>query len=304
MQESGENVESLQKERVGQIRNNEDLASKFAMQFFGAELLRYLGIRVKIRRIEPTEYVHLEVKQMYEDFNFQMEDGCWYHVEFESDSITTDDLRRFREYEAVTSRTHRVPVVTYVLCSSRVKNPKTSIKEGINTYRIKVIRLKNKNADMVFDSLKKKSCAEMTKEDLVPVVLTTLMDGEMPQVERVKQGIRILSKEYPGVTREDIKRMQAVLYLLADKFLTQDEMEEVKEECVMNAFLQLYVEDGIRQGRAEGIAESVLELLGGVGTTASDISNRIREEKNDETLKRWLKLAARAESVEQFVKEM
>ena len=40
------------------------------------------------------------------------------HLEFESDSVTREDLRRFREYEAATSRTFQVAVITYVICSS------------------------------------------------------------------------------------------------------------------------------------------------------------------------------------------
>lgn len=41
---------------------------------------------------------------MYQDFLYEMENGLWYHFEFESDSVSVHDLRRFREYEASTSR--------------------------------------------------------------------------------------------------------------------------------------------------------------------------------------------------------
>ncbi len=59
---------------------------------------------------------------MYEDFNFMTDEGSWLHFEFESDALTIDDLKRFREYEAAISRTYKVPVTTYVLCSSDRKN--------------------------------------------------------------------------------------------------------------------------------------------------------------------------------------
>lgn len=37
-------------------------------------------------------------------FNFYVKpDRSWIHLEFESDSIKEEDLRRFRSYEAVTS---------------------------------------------------------------------------------------------------------------------------------------------------------------------------------------------------------
>lgn len=262
--QAGTEAGTLTKQSSSRIVHGEDLASKFAMQFFATELLQYLGIRVKVRQIMPTELVHLEVKHMYEDFNFQSEDGKWYHVEFESDSLGTEDLRRFRTYEAVTSQTYKVPVITYVLCSSRVKRPMSSLREGINTYRVRVIRLKEKSADTVFDELKRKSRSEVSKADLVSVVLTPLMKGKLALTERAKQGIRVLNEEYPGVSEDDRKKMQAALFVLADKFLTRDEMKEVKEVCAVNAFLQMYVDDGIQQGIQQGIqraSDAMLRLV-------------------------------------------
>ncbi|MDC7286250.1 hypothetical protein NXH76_00405 [Blautia schinkii] len=84
----------------------EDAALKAAAQFFSEELFPYFSMEEKPAAILPTEMVHLEVKKMYEDFNFLMKDNSWLHIEFESDRITKKDLRRFREYEAVTSNTY------------------------------------------------------------------------------------------------------------------------------------------------------------------------------------------------------
>lgn len=242
---------SVQQNRE-QIVHGEDLAHKFAMQFFGTELLQYLGIRVKVARIVPTELVHLEVKHMYEDFNFEMEDGNLYHLEFESDGIGTDDLRRFRAYEAITSQNHKVPVITCVLCSSAVEQPMSSLTEGINTYHVRIMRLKDRSADEIFDNLKKKPREELEKEDLVPVVFTPLMGGEMALLERARFGVGVLSGEYPKVTKEDLRRMLAALMVLAGKVLDPEEMERVKETCGMSDFFRMLVEDGIQQGIQQG----------------------------------------------------
>lgn len=99
----------------------EDRAMKMAAQFFGRELLALLGIKGRIKRIAPTEQVNHKMNAFYEDFNFEMEDGTWHHFEFESDSITKEDLRRFRVYEATTSYDYQVDVVTNVLCSSSAR---------------------------------------------------------------------------------------------------------------------------------------------------------------------------------------
>ena len=78
------------------------------MQLFKDELLSYLGITVKPVTMGPTEFVHLEAKQLYEDFNFIKPDRSWIHLEFESDGIREEDLGRFRSYEAVTALIRRV----------------------------------------------------------------------------------------------------------------------------------------------------------------------------------------------------
>lgn len=59
----------------------EDMVMKTAAQFFGEEMLGFIGITKKVLRAAPTELIHLEARQMYEDFNYEMEDGSWYHFE-------------------------------------------------------------------------------------------------------------------------------------------------------------------------------------------------------------------------------
>lgn len=184
----------------------EDMVLKTAAQFFGDELFCFFKIKGRPLRPAPTEQIHLEAQRMYEDFNYEITSRLWYHFEFESDSICTADFLRFREYEAVTSRTYGVDVVTYVICSSNVKQIKTKIKLGINTYRIKVIRLKDNSADNIFQNFLAKDAAKIQKRDLFPILLTPLMSGKMPLKERFLQGFDILRKHYVQIDNEDLKR--------------------------------------------------------------------------------------------------
>ena len=136
--------------------HHEDLALKTAAQYFGEELLPLLGITDNVRYVAPTENVTLEAKQMYQDFNYISTNNLWVHLEFESDSVTREDLRRFREYEAATRRTFQVAVITYVICSSNVRKLMNRLAEGINVYQVNIIRLKDKNADSLISGLEKK----------------------------------------------------------------------------------------------------------------------------------------------------
>ncbi len=231
----------------------EDVALKTAAQYFGDELLPYLGIREKLKYVAPTESIHLEVREMYQDFNYVMEDGSWLHLEFESDSIKTEDLRRFREYEATTSRIHKVEVNTCVVCSSSVKNLRTQLKSGLNTYRVRVVRLKDKNADKLFEKLlrKQKKGLPLEKEEKLQLVLTPLMGGELSEKERITYICRILRQE-ENKDKEEMGKLQAVMYAFAVKFLSKAELDEVKEAMKMTILGEMLWEDALMEGMETG----------------------------------------------------
>ena len=57
------------------------------------------------------------------------------------------------------------------------------------------------------------------------------------------------------------------------------------------------------EGRAEGKAEDILELLEDIGNVSDELKERIMKEKNLEILRKWHKAAARAENLEQFLEK-
>ena len=62
--------------------------------------------------------------------------------------------------------------------------------------------------------------------------------------------------------------------------------------------------EGWIKGEAAGKAESVLELLAEAGEVPEELLKQIQTETDEGKLRRWLKLAARAASVEEFVEAM
>ncbi len=64
------------------------------------------------------------------------------------------------------------------------------------------------------------------------------------------------------------------------------------------------MQEGRQEGRQEGNREAVFELLEEYGVIPEHIREAVVAQKDLEVLKRWLKLAARAGSMEQFEKEM
>lgn len=58
------------------------------------------------------------------------------------------------------------------------------------------------------------------------------------------------------------------------------------------------------QGRIEGKIESIFELLSDLGEVPEEVKEKISNEKDTEVLRRWNRLAAKAETIEGFVQAM
>ena len=235
---------------LGQV---EDEIMKTGAQFFGEELLKWLGVKEPVKGIAPTELVHLETRKMYQDFNYVMRNGWWYHIEFESDPLTKADLRRFREYEAATSRTYGVEVLTCVICTANRKHILTEITEGINTYRVKLIQMKKKDGDKILKKIQKKK--KLKRKDLIPVLLSPLMGGKSEIKTRILEGIKAVNREDKLINIEEAKKMEAMLYALANKLLSRADLEKIKEEVKMTILGQMLRDDFIEEGRIEGRQE-------------------------------------------------
>ena len=234
----------------GKPVEGEDRVLKVGMQAFGEEMVQYMGQEGKIVRVAPTEQVHLENRKLLEDFNFEMDGGYWRHYEFESDEIRVKDLRRFREYEAFVSMTYEVPVITTVVCSADMKQVRSCIEQGINTYKVEVVQLKQKNADWELQNIwsKMESGDKLTKVDLVAVALLPLMSGDTSIYDRCSQGFQILKKAQENMEKEEIKKLQAMLYTLACKFLTEEDLIKLKEAIDMTVLGQALINDATEKG--------------------------------------------------------
>ena len=238
-------------------QQQEDGALKTNMQFFADELLPYLNIPGKVVGFGPTELVHLDIQKLYQDFNLVMEDGSWKHFEFQSTNEGLAGLKRFRAYEALTSYQHKVEVSTYVLYSGMIKKPMTEFTEGFNTYRVHPIIMQDENADQLIAELQRKIDAgePLTKQDIVPLTLCPLMGGRMTQKERIKAAYAI-TRQATDVSPEEIRKIEAVIYAMADKFLESMDLKEIMEDISMTRLGQMLVDKGKLDS-----ARNLLDLL-------------------------------------------
>ena len=83
---------------------------------------------------------------------------------------------------------------------------------------------------------------------------------------------------------------------------------EVKENeewaAVQMNLIEIGMEAGMEAGKAVGIAEAVIESLEDYGVVPQNVQDAIFAEKDLKVLKKWNKLAAKAESIEEFLVQM
>ena len=84
--------------------------------------------------------------------------------------------------------------------------------------------------------------------------------------------------------------------------------EEAVFEIVRKDEYEKGLQEGIKEGREEGFtagkADAILDLLEDIGTIPEEIRERIHNEKDSKVLNGWLKQAAKAESIDEFVSKM
>ena len=68
--------------------------------------------------------------------------------------------------------------------------------------------------------------------------------------------------------------------------------------------IEIGIEKGKAEGKAEGVAEEVIDFLEDYGIVPDKVQEMIFAEKDLATLKKWVKLAARAGSLEGFLAQI
>ena len=102
----------------------------------------------------------------------------------------------------------------------------------------------------------------------MPLMFCSLMGGKMAQKVRMKAAFR-LTQQATHVSEEEIRKIEAVLYAMADKFLEKEELGELVEEISMTKLGEMLVNKGVNQTKLED-ARNLLDVL-----NAQTIAERI-----------------------------
>ena len=110
-----------------------------------------------------------------------------------------------------------------------------------------------------------------------------------PELISLLQYMKNTTLDNPEIIVKD-KRIQSL-----DRIVNEVKQSEEWEAVKMN-ILEIGIEKGIEQGKAA----SILELLEETGKVSEQLKQKILALHDSETLSKWLKLAAKAETIEEF----
>lgn len=93
--------------------------------------------------------------------------------------------------------------------------------------------------------------------------------------------------------REAIDELRAMSLSKTVRYLYEERLKARRDRWAEDQYVR-------NEGRAEGKAEDILLLLKECGDVPPELSEKIMSERNPELLNQWLKIAARADSIEHF----
>ena len=111
-----------------------------------------------------------------------------------------------------------------------------------------------------------------------------------------EEDLKMIKSKSAGII-EAIKELRTMSLGKTLRYMYEEHLKSVRDRRAEDE----YVWD---LGKANGKAEDILQLLKDLGDVSAELSEKIMGEKDLDTLNRWLKTAAKAESLQQFEESM
>lgn len=236
-------------------KNIEDAIMKSIMDVFKEDALKFFGIKSKIIASARTELKNLQITTAFMDYTFLLDDNSFIHLEFQT-TDKKDDLSRFLAYDAALHYKEDKPVNTIVVYSSNVKKAVTSINIGSIKYSVKAFYMNSIDGDKKLEYLSNKihNNEILTKQDILALVFLPIMKSAKDKTYRIVNAIT-LSKEIQN--KENQNNSLALLYAFAEKFVSSENMNQIKEVFQMTELGKLLKQEGLKEGLKEGLAKGL-----------------------------------------------
>jgi len=237
----------------------EDIIMKGIMDLFKGDAVKFFGIDKRVvsattvSAAARTEMSHIHIQKNINDWVLEADDNTFLHFEFQSD-YDPNDLYRFMVSDAMLCYSVQRPVRTIVVYTADITGTVTELDAGAIRYSVEAFYMSSLDGDAAYDALRAKADAgePFTKQDLMSIVFIPMMKSGVDRVARFERSIS-LSKEMPD--KDGQVQIQAMLQLLAEKFVKDPEMLlRLKELINMGV-----IADMIATDKAVEIARNLLK---------------------------------------------
>lgn len=276
-----------------------DVVFKLEAQQLGSALARRFGIDLpRVVRYFPTDLPVADVHLEQLDAIFELEDGRLRRLEFQTEH-RRETLPRFLVYDAYLYERYSRPIATVVIYGAGVAAAATGIAGGAIQYSVSNVLLGQQDGEATYRRLRSQldKGSGLRPEDRLDLVFLPLMRHRRPRHDVVADTIA-LAQQLP---QRQQRQAVASLIGLSHRYLTTTELNTLLEGLMITPIGQRLIERGIEQGRRQ----DVLDVLGErFGTLPPSLSDQLAGIADVERLRKLLRTAVSAPSLEEFAQAM
>ena len=314
---------------TGITAQNKDVVSKWFGETMRNRSLSVYGIDVpKIVDVRPTNLPAIETNEKRMDNLFLLEDGSYALLDYESDYHERNKvkyagyvLRLLRRLQKEGVDITRLRIRIIVIYTADVTKDQTSDTLSVGDMIIYTTEgfLSEISSEKVKMRIQHKieQREPLDDKDLMELIILPLTYKGKENQQRAAHEAVDLAKE---IQDESVQEMAlAGILSFSDKIIDQKLANEIRR-CLnmtkVGAIIAREMEEseargrktgrieGRTEGRTEGLSAALLTVLTSKGEVSEQLKRRIHEEKKNELLDQWLRIAATAPDVGAFEKQI
>lgn len=243
----------------------------------------------------------IKLDRLSVDFVYEVDNEKLIHFEFQSTNKSSD-IFRFELYDSHLISAYKKPIETYVIYTNSIRKVNHKLEYESIKYYFTPIYMAEFSADKVLKDIKSKFIkgVKLELKDIALLEFTPLMESKISKQEVIEIALN-LSTDIDDIERKI--QCQTILVALSLKFNVEIN-NELGRKIRMSPLGQKIFNEGLEEGKLEGIIEVIIDNLKDIDIISEDLINKIKSQSDINILKKWNKISARSNSVKEFVENM
>ncbi|QQK74459.1 hypothetical protein HUG15_01770 [Salicibibacter cibarius] len=270
-------------------RNNQDIAQKAIQEEFSAGTKPLIGLGLDTPAISqslPTGRVAVETKTNNIDYLYELEDGSWLHIEYQSTNEKWDIYRFLTYYVQLMQRYHKVkgvPVednlLSVVIYTQRadVKEEKQTLRSKQNKlyFETKVVHVPQKDGESKYVEIKEKintrPSERLTQDERQYLMYNPFMEKSDPSESVQDRALEIIDLLKHLTDENDKFQLIGTMSVLTYNLLSDDAKKEIWRVFEMTKVFEKEMRERDRERDKESKDQLLLDQLSGhLGRNKSD----------------------------------